>query len=1218
MLVQARATPVITLQPAANLGFDVYADGVLVAPIRLAANGAIVADVVTTNSLGIRLTSLRARDSQAVVFAPDDFVSITLPAANPTNPPVVWEPTVQFKLTIQSFNTNKWLALFPSGPAPFHFLICSMPSAKVWHQIGWLNATPVADPFPLLQDVHDGSPELSCLWNRNWSYLCPLGGHPIPMIGLWDPAASLYVGYDFQGARATDGSERFLATAYCWQQGTSSNFVTLAYPYGGLRFGQQVYPQGGEVLASWFNLEIDNQLPDTEDPNERFQERLFARYTNSLPAVPVMNDLAWIPGYAHLTSFPSAPGLSLYGSNDVVVFRPTNSVVLRGWAGHREMPVVAAVDTGNAGAIASARAQLGVLLTNYAQVFTVGGDTCLYWTKPLAGSWYPDWGGTNVTSLHNSEGWFAARVLVELYRYDLQHGTNNAAYLQAIDGLFNWARHFVWSRNEFDDVPSSPFAIGSTLCSAFLMDYYFTFKDDPQRSSNAALALHLAGNVTWRYLQVWAMDSDRSDAAIDGAFLAEPNSGRDWAALACANEVNWNIDALTQVYVHTGDARMRYYLRGMLQRWPALYRPIYETSIAQYGSDALTEGYGLFDGSGPGRGNRYDYGFTEPLPLDEPIGNSRLRIVAGARAFICFNTGTLYHDIADYRTDGNGNCSFRVVSGTSAFFDTTFSYPFVDISGLPVTRRRGTQFITLDSSLLQRPPQSPSSLYFVGLMNGDLITIGTGATNTSIILPDTLLTYDDSKAQPITNGLFITQPVAGDYLLPQDWNNSDSFAGLVAGLRWSCGVPYLQGLNAATNPVPVVASNAYAALVAYSPPSDQALTTAPNLLLDDGTSLPLSGQPALGWQAWPMLFNRRVLLDYALLPAGRSVRQVAPAGTFVMSYTAFTGTQSNWQPIQGALSNSAAAFLAEEQQRQMLLTARTNFTQLPAGKMALLPLSTAGAAANFAAFTGLDAKWQALTEAQLVDGATFTAAKFPLAFYLGSENYLKTVRTTGDAKAAVISYLAGGGTLVVLATGPFPFYYGYGPNDQPGPADPLLPALGLPLYNAFETAPPNLSMVITTNQSILHSVPAVFPFPPGDPRLRSVNRSQVSSAHRYIPWMTVTNFAGTGYGDAACFIQFGSGAAKGGKVLYLWSSLLSGPQGQALMADALNWIINATFRPPGVRINSITPLRSNYMALGFDAVPNLDYALQLRAALNTGVTWFPLQEFGSCASGPLN
>ena len=1204
------AAPVVTVAASGHDGFDVFADGVLAAPIRLAANGAIVADQVDTNTSGIRLSGLRAKDSQAVTFASDDFVSITIPPGT-SNRAAIWEPTIQFKLTLLSFNTNKWLALFPSGPAPFHFLVCSVPTAKVWHQIGWLNATPVADPFPLLQDVHDGSPELSCSWNRNWSYICPLGGHPIPMIGLWDPAASLYVGYDFQGARVADGSERYLATAYCWQQDASSNFVTLAYPYGGVRFGQQVYPQGGEMLASWFNLEIDNQLPDTEDPNERFQERLFDRYTNSLPAVPAMNDLGWIPGYAHLTNFLSAPGLSLYGSNDVVVFRPTNSVVLRGWTGHREMPVDTALDNGNSSAVASARAQLDVLLTNYARVFTAGGDTCLYWTKPLAGSWYTNWGGTNVTTLHNSEGWYAARVLVELYRYDLKQGNRNTNYLQAIDRLFNWAKHFVWSRNEFDDVPSSPFAIGSTLCSAFLLDYYFTFKDDSQRAANATLALRLAGNVTWRYLQCWAMDSDRSDAAIDGAFLAEPNSGRDWAALACANEVNWNIDALTQVYVHTGDARLRYYLRGMLQRWPALYRPVYYASIAQYGSDALTEGYGLFDGAGPGRGGRYDYGFTEPLPLNEPIGASRLRIVAGARACIAFDTGNPNRDVADYRTDGNGNCSFRIVSSTSAFFDATFSYPFVDISALPVTRKRGTQTLTLGSGLLQHPAQSPSSLYFVQLMNGDIVTIGTGATNTSIITSTTPLAYDDSDTRPRTNGVFISSPLTADYLLPQDWTDLSSFAGLIPGLRWSCGVPYQQSLRAATNPVAAGAAGAYAALVAYSPPPDQTLTAAPKLILDDGSSLALSGQPALGWRAWPMPFERRVLLDYAVLPAGRSLQQVDPAGTLAMSYTLFTGDQSAWQPVQSALTNAAAAFLLEEQQRELLAALRTNFSQLPAGKIALLPLDTSGAAADFAALTGLNLKWRALTETQLVDGVTLSSNRFPLAFYLGSENYVKTVITNGDGKAAVTRYLAGGGTLVVLASGPFPFYYGYGPNDQAGSADPLLPSLGLPIYNAFEQAPANLSMAVTTNQSILHSVPAIFSFPPGDPRLRSVNRSQVSSAHRYVPWLTVTDFAGQGYGDAACFIEFGAGPAKSGKIIYIWSSLLSGPQGQALMANAVSWIINALLLPPPAGFNSIKRQgTSSSLVLGFGALANLDYTLQYRSDLTLG-SWLLWQEFGS-------
>ncbi|HWH69500.1 MAG TPA: hypothetical protein VNT26_08955, partial [Candidatus Sulfotelmatobacter sp.] len=1110
------AAPVLTVRSAGNQGFDVYADGVLAAPIRLAANGAIVADQVSSTASGIRLSSLRARDSSAVTFAPDDFVSITLASTNAVNGPAVWEPTVRFKITLQTFNTNKWLALFPGGPAPFHFLICSLPSAKVWHQRGWLNATPVADPFPLLQDVHAGGPEISCLWNRNWSYLCALGGHPIPMIGLWDPDARLYVGYDFQGARVADGTERFLATAYCWQQNTSSNFIALAYPYGGSRFGQQVYPQGGEVLASWCHLEIDPQLPDTEDPNERFQQRLFERYTNALPPVPAMNDLGWVPGSARLADFPSAPGLSLYGSNDVVVFRPTNSVVLRGWKGHREMPVVTAVNAGNASAVSSARAQLEYLLTNCAKVFTAGGDTCLYWTKPLAGAWYDNWGGTNVTTLHNSEGWYAARVLVELYRYDVQHGKADTNHLQAVDRLFNWAKHFVWSRNEFDDVPSSPFAIGSTLCSAFLLDYYFTFKDDPQRAANATLALRLAGNVTWRYLQCWAMDSDRTDVGVDGAFLAEPNSGRDWAALGCANEVNWNIDALTQVYVHTGDARMRYYLRGMLQRWPALYRSVYHASLDQYGSDALTEGYGVFEGAGPGRGGRYDYGFTEALPFNEPIGSSRLRIIAGTRACIAFDKGDTNLDVSDYRTDGNGNCSFRLVANTSAFFDATFSYPFVDVSRLTVTRKRGTQVLTLGASLLQHPSRSPSSLYFVQLMNGDIVTIGALATNAPVIPLPTPLAYDESDLQPRTNGLFLTLPVAGDSLLPRDWTNVHAFAGLVPGLRWACGVPYQQRLHAATNLTAISAPGAYAVLTAYSPPEDQTLSLAPKLMLEDGTLLPLSGQRVQAWRGWPMIYNRMVLLDYAVVPTGHSLAQVDPAGTQVMGLTAFLGDPSTWQPYQQSLSNAAAAFLAQEQQRQLLLELQAGFSQLPANKIALLPLDTSGAPATFAAITGLNRKWQALTETQLVDGVTFTAARYPLAFYLGSENYVKTVITNGDGKAAVTRYLAGGGTLVVLASGPFPFYNGYGPNDQPGPADPLLPVLGLPIYNAFEQAPANLSLVISTNQSILHSVPAVFPFPPGDPRLRPVKRSQVSSAHRYVPWLTVTNFAGQGYGDAAC------------------------------------------------------------------------------------------------------
>ncbi|MGH7970352.1 MAG: hypothetical protein ACREIC_16640, partial [Limisphaerales bacterium] len=510
-----------------------------------------------------------------------------------------------------------------------------------------------------------------------------------------------------------------------------------------------------------------------------------------------------------------------------------------------------------------------------------------------------------------------------------------------------------------------------------------------------------------------------------------------------------------------------------------------------------------------------------------------MRVVAGAKASIAFDRGSTNYDVAEYPTDGNGNCSFRVVASVPGLFDVSFSYPFVDISHLAVQRRRGNQTTLLTGSLLRRPPQSPSSLYFAQLTNDDVITVGTLSSNAPAFPPNALLTYDENYNQSRTNGLFVSVPMTGSYLLPEDWTDGHSFAGLVPGLRWSCGVPYFQRLHATTNLTQISPPGAYAMLIAFSPPEDQALTTAPRLLLDDGSALNLSGNPAPGWRAWPMVFDRVVLLDYAVVPSGRTVRQVDPSGAAVMGVTAFTGDQSSWLPIQNTLSNASLVFITEEQQRERATSLRTAFGKLPNGKIALLPLNTSGAGANFAALTGLNLKWAALTESQLVDSNYFSAARFPLAIYLGSENYVKTVSSTGDAKASITRYLAQGGTLILLPTGPFPFYYGYGPNDQAGAADPLLPALGLQIYNAFEQPPAGLSVVVSTNQSILSSVPQVFPFPPGDGRLRSINRSQLAGSHRYVPWLTVTNSAGLSYGDAACFIEFGTGAAKGGKVLYI-------------------------------------------------------------------------------------
>ena len=155
-------------------------------------------------------------------------------------------------------------------------------------------------------------------------------------------------------------------------------------------------------------------------------------------------------------------------------------------------------------------------------------------------------------------------------------------------------------------------------------------------------------------------------------------------------------------------------------------------------------------------------------------------------------------------------------------------------------------------------------------------------------------------------------------------------------------------------------------------------------------------------------------------------------------------------------------------------------------------------------------------------------------------------------------------------------------------------------------------MVVTTNQTILTPSRRLSLSHPAIHASAQSIAARFRLGHRYVPWVTVTNLAGQGYGDAACFVEFGSGPAKGGKFIYIWSSLLAGPQGQALMADAVSWIVDGTLRPPPPRFNSIRLLNRTSASLNFSAVPNLAYALEFTNNLASATgPWPLLQEFGS-------
>ena len=209
-------TPVLVPRPAGKgsqdvLGFDVVLGGQTRATVQLSSQGAIHATKLRRLQSPDRLilSGLTAKADSGLALAADDFVEVRQAAGDDF-------PEVRFRLTVAGFDRARWEKAV--GQSPFHFLDLCLPGAEVFHQRGWMMATPVADPFPLLGDVHAGTPEIAAEWSHNWSYTVPIGGYPIPVVGLWSPSKKLYVGYDFMESRLAEQSERYLATAYCWKE----------------------------------------------------------------------------------------------------------------------------------------------------------------------------------------------------------------------------------------------------------------------------------------------------------------------------------------------------------------------------------------------------------------------------------------------------------------------------------------------------------------------------------------------------------------------------------------------------------------------------------------------------------------------------------------------------------------------------------------------------------------------------------------------------------------------------------------------------------------------------------------------------------------------------------------------------------------------------------------------------------------------------------------
>ena len=797
--------------PGHYTGFDLVADDLPVAPVRFTSHDLIwcAKAVATKNGL---TSTLAFEDVQADPVCglrlEHSRIVVTLHSEQ--------YPTVAFDLHIAAFDPLLWQQTI--GAQPFHFLTIGMPDAAVWHQEGWLFATPRADLFPLLLDPYEGAKSLSTTYNREWSRTPPLSAHALPVIGLWAPDRKVYAAWDFQATRLNarlngldDHSERDLATGFCnrlivstdptlppsqetvppsaplpdedaprgknglpppkrdprtrkplsYMEQTSreydrrgvSKFVALVAPNGGADSRQLVYPKPGTRLASQATLTFSANLPDTDDPNRFLWQQWWnaPEIQHNLPRVPRVVAAGGLSPSFDSQNWPAKSNYSLIVRAGEGAYLPGSLVFSD--AGRRS------ATTGNASArqddaahLAWLRADASLLL-KYAHYFQVDKEPCAYWNAPLAGEWMPAWGGEPTATLHNAQGWAAARRLLELYRLEKQQSakrktrqadknkdgepgeasapdtiTNpNPKVQNLIDGVFNWTKHLVWTRSGNEDEPALPTAKDGALAAAFLLDYYFTFRDDlldGEHRTRALLALDLARSFTYRTLVLNVGETAEDTGAEnkgEETFRWNFGVGDTETDADKASDAAGILDILAQVAVHTGDPILLWALQGSascLSQTVSSATPPRNTPVpAVSAGDAQVL-----------CGERAALVFNHNYNLNLNRSSSRNE---DSRTLDGIQDGVL---IASYRCTGAGDFAFTVhrvkTAGTftasNAPISANVTFPYADLSLKPVAVRRGNvqQRVLQPGAELSRDSNTPCSLRVSGLRDGDTVIVG--------------------------------------------------------------------------------------------------------------------------------------------------------------------------------------------------------------------------------------------------------------------------------------------------------------------------------------------------------------------------------------------------------------------------------------------------------------------------------------------------------------
>ncbi len=1053
-------------------------------------------------------------------------------------------PRLDFRLEINAFQRPRWNQAL-GQTAPLAFLALPLSTARVWYVHGLLCPTPRWDPYPLTRPTIRGS------WAEGWSYGAALGALTVPAMALWDDQAGRMVGYEWAEARLTDKSDKYLGISYCaGLPGSTVQFLTLLST--AQRQGTELTdPALPTVAQSHLRVVYSLALPPTSDVNRLLLQHFYADYRPLLPTVPAMNDLSWMvsrrleelggvgpSGGAFLGEVPKTG----WGWNQFF-YDPGSVLFGGGFRGVDQM-----YKQHKAEAIARFDKDLAETLP-HVRWLQAGDERCCTWRFPLTGSWNQNMGGEAACTDHHVAAFGLGASMLASYA-----NTGRPDLLPYIDGLYNWARHYVFTRGDIADIPESMFTLQiSNLALEFLMNYrqVFAAGPDAERRRRAREALDLAHMVVYRNANVTIGDSDETDE-LSGAFMMPGNMAKFWLGQISNAELCDPFRAMIILHVETGDPVFKWLVRGALERWWIGFKEdCWHTSenIDIWGDQTGEKGMqtGIHD------------------PCDsfwewaEPVGDALLRATCGAKAALAFCRGTRSLDVADYTFRAPRSFRFavrRVAEGpVPEPFSIILSSPWRDLGGLPV-RVNGAPLAPDRVRVLGTYHEH---LYLTGIRVGDRIEVG-DVGDAPTLAPVEVPVAGGARSVPrealtVSGRRFELAALPGGSAasLRSDWSDPANWAGLPVGLQYAHGVPYLvepRALGPGCS-LPVHGREVYV-LGAISEPGGVRVVTG-------GKEQPLTpDQGVLAARGWPMCEWK--LWVYPVKLEGGVGRLEVVKGGLVLGVTTLQEGPGLCQELARLAASRAAAGsaagkppwadLAQEARRR--LQAAGGPQRAP---VAFIPPvgATYAFLAEWADRLGLTAV--PLTPEELVTPGLLTPARFPLAVYTGEEEYLRTVREKGDAERALMSYLRAGGTFLVAGRcRPFTYARDLTEPEPKATAPPsawallgnqfelflLGPGEAAPDAVGFETLPPGgpLTLRREPGQAVLWDCPEKAPFPTSDVRYRPLTRRGVDPQDEVLPLLTAVGADGKSYGAAAALVRHHCREFNGAQVLWAWGTLL--------------------------------------------------------------------------------